>query len=66
MYESKDLDTFSKFNKGEAGLVKQTVRKLENLGVRGDDIGVVTPYKAQVNIIRKLLTDERCRSKKPY
>lgn len=66
LYESEISDSFSKYNIGEAGLVKLTVNKLKRLGMKDDDIGVITPYRAQVNIIRKFLTDDEKWSKRSY
>lgn len=41
-----------KYNIGESGLVIQTINELVNyLGLKGEDIGVITPYSAQVDLI---------------
>lgn len=46
----------SKSNEGEADLVLQTVQELMgDLGLKSQDIGIISPYNAQVNLIRKLL-----------
>ena len=41
----KDMNK-SKFNEGEAGLVKVVVEELNLLQIRNDDIGIITPYSA--------------------
>jgi len=56
MYEETELHTLSKYSPGEAGLVKQTITALRKIGLKGQDIGVITPYRAQVNLLRKMLT----------
>lgn len=51
------LQTASKFNEGECELVKvvyRDLRELQKLSI--DDIGVIAPYKAQVDLIRNSLT----------
>lgn len=51
------LQTASKFNEGECELVKvvyRDLRELQKLSI--DDIGVIAPYKAQVDLIRNALT----------
>jgi len=48
----------SKFNEGEADLVVIMVKELINdLGLKVADIGVISPYNAQVNLIKKLLRE---------
>ena len=48
----------SKYNNGEADLVIQTILEFQNdLGLRGSNIGVITPYNAQVNLIKKLMRE---------
>ena len=54
--EGKKSLTESKSNDGEADLVIQVITELSNdLGIQYGDIGVITPYSAQVNLIKKLL-----------
>lgn len=57
MYEGVDVqsDNESKYNNGECDLVLQVIKELLDNGVRAEDIGVITPYNAQVNLIRKEL-----------
>ena len=48
----------SKFNPGEADLVIQTIKDLMvDLKLKSQDIGVISPYNAQVNLVRKLLKE---------
>lgn len=53
--EQLDKDTFSHKNPGEAELVADYVLKLLESGVKCDDIGVISPYRAQVSELRKIL-----------
>ena len=53
MYESVESDTSSKYNIGEASLVRVVLEDLKRLGIKDDDIGVVTPYNAQATLIRR-------------
>ena len=45
----------SKFNQGEAGLVIEHVKHLINIGLREQDIAVITPYNSQVELIKSTL-----------
>ncbi|EFJ16961.1 hypothetical protein SELMODRAFT_27603, partial [Selaginella moellendorffii] len=49
MEESKD-ETESSFNEGEARIAIAHAQKLVESGVKAIDIGIVTPYAAQVSI----------------
>ena len=49
----------SKSNKAEAQLVAEHVRALLKAGLRHDEIGVITPYNAQVELLRAVLDDAR-------
>ena len=56
MYEAVEQDvglTESKYNFGEVDLVIQMIKELIDIGMREADIGVITPYSAQVSEIRK-------------
>lgn len=56
--ESKIAGSGSFKNDGECKLAVQVVRKLSNWGVEDRGIGVISPYSAQVSLIRELLPDE--------
>ena len=45
----------SRYNEGEAGIVVSHVQSLISLGLRAEDIAVITPYNGQVELLRKLL-----------
>lgn len=49
----------SKYNVGEADLVKVVVLELKEHGLQPNQIGVITPYNAQVNLIKLLLEGEQ-------
>jgi len=49
----------SKSNDMEAALVLQHVRKLVEAGVRAEDIGIITPYNAQVSYCEKVFPKHR-------
>ena len=49
----------SKFNKVEAEVAVKIVKILKSLGVRSEDIGVITPYRAQRDYIKEILGDDR-------
>ena len=57
MYEEVDAESISesKYNYGEADLVLQMVNELREAGLLEEAIGVISPYSAQVNEIRKAL-----------
>ena len=59
-FETKDLETLSSFNVGETDLCKRMVDYLKNkLKVENKDIGIITPYSAQVaNLSNKITQDE--------
>ncbi|KAK9328376.1 P-loop containing nucleoside triphosphate hydrolase protein [Lipomyces starkeyi] len=56
-----DVDVSSKYNDLEAWLVIEQVLELLNKGVKMSDIGIISPYNAQVTIISKRL--EACEEK---
>jgi predicted DNA helicase len=53
--EKQKKDSQSKYNPEEAKLVKWIVEELLKLGVSPKDIGVITPYKDQEDLLKKLL-----------
>lgn len=56
--ESIEPDGESRLNEDEAQLAAKKVRAWIDLGVRGEDIGVITPYAAQARRIRELVADD--------
>jgi len=56
--ESQRRGSTSRENVGEAEAVARIVRELLEMGVRPQDIGVITPYDDQVSRIRSLLPVE--------
>jgi len=48
-------DGVSKWNEQELRLVMELIGKLNELGVKGGDVGVITPYKAQSNRLKEHL-----------
>jgi len=48
----------SKRNEPEAKLASNIADTLRSLGVAGDEIGVITPYRAQRNLTKELLKDK--------
>lgn len=57
MYEGVDEESEneSKYNHGECDLVIQVLLELIGYGIAKSDIGVITPYNAQANEIRKAI-----------
>ncbi|GAB4814237.1 hypothetical protein N2152v2_001283 [Parachlorella kessleri] len=54
MWEQQEEEGDSKRNDGEAAVVMAHVRRLVAAGVRTQDIGIITPYNAQVGRLREL------------
>ena len=52
--DSSDISK-SKFNLGEADLVSAVCKELIEQGLKNEHIGVITPYNAQVSLIKDLL-----------
>jgi superfamily I DNA and/or RNA helicase len=48
----------SRFNDIEAKIAVKIVKVLKNLNVRSEDIGVITPYRAQRDYIKEILGDD--------
>ncbi len=55
--EEPEEDGGSRRNPQEAGLAVRYARRLLTAGVPANGIGVITPYRAQVRLIRDLLSD---------
>ncbi|MFO0822935.1 MAG: AAA domain-containing protein [Gemmataceae bacterium] len=55
--EELEEDTGSRRNVQEAGLAARQVRALLDAGVPASQIGMITPYRAQVRQLRELLRD---------
>lgn len=55
--EMIEPDGESRLNEDEAQLAAKKVRAWIELGVRGEDIGVITPYAAQARRVRELVDD---------
>jgi predicted DNA helicase len=55
--EELEEDTGSRRNVEEAGLAARKVRQLLDAGVLASQIGLITPYRAQVRHLRELLRD---------
>lgn len=56
--ETEDKITFSKYNQHEAMLTVMYVDKLLQAGVTRQDVGIITPYSAQVALIKRLLIEK--------
>jgi ATP-dependent RNA/DNA helicase IGHMBP2 len=55
--EELEEDTGSRRNAQEADLAARKVRQLLDAGLAGSQIGMITPYRAQVRRLRELLAD---------
>lgn len=56
LYETESKDDESKSNEGEAEVVVKHVNNLLEAGVQEHEIAVITPYNAQVGILRSKLS----------
>ncbi len=54
MHETAN-DAGSRYNEGESNIVASHVRALISLGLRAEDIAVITPYNGQVELLRRRL-----------
>lgn len=54
-FNENTTDAGSRYNEGEATLVVSHVQSLLLLGLRPEDIAVITPYNGQVELLRKML-----------
>jgi len=57
--EEKQDEADSSLNDGEARVAMAHVRKLLDAGVQACHIGVITPYSAQVGLLRSLRADDK-------
>ncbi|MEM2593340.1 MAG: AAA domain-containing protein, partial [Candidatus Bathyarchaeia archaeon] len=48
----------SRFNENEVSAVRKIVSALKGLGVKSEQVGVITPYRAQRNRIKEVLKDD--------
>ena len=48
----------SRYNEGEAEIVLKHVKNLIHIGMKPQDIAVITPYNGQVEILRRLLLED--------
>jgi ATP-dependent RNA/DNA helicase IGHMBP2 len=54
-YECIDIDSESKYNKGEALICKFLINYFKTNKLEFEHIGIITPYSAQVNHLRNLM-----------
>ena len=57
-WEKKRKGSTSRENHLEAKLVKEIVQGFTSMGLKKDDIGVITPYDDQVSILKEMLPEE--------
>ncbi len=57
-FESRKKDSFSIHNMREAVLVKEVFEDLLKKGVQKDQIGIITPYEDQVEVIKNMCKTE--------
>ncbi len=55
--EELEINTDSRYNPMEAELVVKKVHSLKDAGLKGQQIAVITPYSAQVRLLREALND---------
>jgi len=53
--ESAEAEGESKYNHGEAVLVKKHVERLLDSGIKEKDIGIITPYNGQVKLLISMI-----------
>jgi hypothetical protein len=58
-FEDTEKTLKSKSNKGEAIIVENFILYLLSVGIQEEQIGVIAPYKAQVNLIMNKLKDKK-------
>lgn len=52
----------SKFNEGEAKIVLDHYKKLIDSGIKSENIAIISPYSAQVSLIRELMSSNNIKS----
>mmetsp|Transcript_7547 Transcript_7547/g.13788 ORF Transcript_7547/g.13788 Transcript_7547/m.13788 type:complete len:1087 (-) Transcript_7547:2104-5364(-) len=50
--------TGSRFNQGEADIVAKHLEDLSSVGLKQEEIAVITPYNAQVHLLRSMLLEK--------
>ncbi|WP_297473574.1 IGHMBP2 family helicase [Persephonella sp.] len=55
--EQQKRGSKSRYNPQEAETVKQIIEQLKSIGVKPEDIGVITPYKDHEEYLKRLLPD---------
>ena len=56
--EHSKSDSSSRENPGEAGIVKEIINKLDGLGIDPKDIGVISPYYDQIDLLNKKINKD--------
>lgn len=51
--QTNEDENNSKFNEHEIKLVQQHLQKLKSIGISAKDIGIISPYNAQVSLLKK-------------
>ena len=57
MEEQAEEDGESRLNRGEASVTIKHLQKLLESGIKPQDIGIITPYSAQVSLLRELRSE---------
>lgn len=57
--EEMEEEGGSRQNSGEASVVLQHARRLMTAGLTGADIGIITPYSAQVGLLKEMRAEEK-------
>ncbi|UOY10313.1 IGHMBP2 family helicase [Methanonatronarchaeum sp. AMET6-2] len=55
--ERQSKGSTSRQNKGEARITRKTIERLIDIDIQPSEIGVITPYDAQVDLLRQKLPD---------
>jgi hypothetical protein len=57
--EVNEKENKSKYNQGEAKIIQKIVEKLTRGGIKDENIGIISPYQAQINLINTYFEDRR-------